>query len=77
MIKLNSLQALRNAVLAPLENKVFAQFSISRSFAFKQPDNEHLLDKEFKEKEQKMFNEKFTEKQKEVMQFDRLVMLEA
>ena len=40
--------------------KVFSKLNIQRGFAFKQPDNEHLIDKEFKEKEQKMFNEKFT-----------------
>jgi activator of HSP90 ATPase len=47
-----------------------------RAFALKKPDNWHLIDKELQQQEEKAFEEKLTEEQRQFLRRERLVMLQ-
>ena len=47
-----------------------------RSFALKKPDNWHLIDKELQQQEEKAFEEKLTEEQRQFLRRERMVMLQ-
>lgn len=57
---------LKNAVLFPYQAKALVAAPM-RSFALKKPDNEHLLDPEFKAQELKAFEENLTPEQREII----------